>query len=806
MTGGLLNIVSYGNQNVILNSNPKKSFFKTTYAKYTNFGLQKFRIDFTGQRTLRMSEESRFTFTVPRYAELLMDTYLVVTLPTIWSPIYPPIGCGDAWRPYEFRWIENLGTQMIKEITFSVGGQILQRMTGKYLQAVVQRDLNGTKRFLYDSMTGNTAELNDPANFSGRKNTYPNVYYTPVTPTHPQGPEPSIRGRKIYIPLNAWFCNNSRTAFPLVALQYNELQIDVVMRPVRDLFVTRDINYAPHPIKIYTDPITYNPITPAEVAQAPFIQPNFNEQQYQFYRFLQPPPAVDISTAEVYLDKRTDWNADVHLLSTYCFLSAEESRVFASQEQKYLLKEAYEWDFKNITGSHRVELQNTMGMVATWMFLFQRSDINLRNQWSNYTNWPYTNMIPDDVMPASVTGTYPNPCDIITQTVLDLDYYSDYATVPHTAIIVVPATSISQFAIGQTITITYDTNNTITGTIITINGNSITFSVTGVTTNVVPVPIYDNIMMPDNFIGYRSTAFWIFNNPAFPQPPNSTSGNNYIFQTVTVGFDNASYISTSTASVTLQITDPVSGSIYVSPITHTINPSTSITLTYPFHNCIIPNGHTNVQIQYISTQSIGWQTTDMLPPQGIRSYYGTVTGYPVPYTSGIVTINTPYTIGPGVEPSGTPSNLFVTKYYNADNQREILQQLGILLNGSYRENMLDAGVYNYVEKYIRTAGSAPFGLYIYNFGMDASNITYQPSGAINMSKFSTIELEFTTYPPPLDPSANFYTICDPETGIPIGVNKPSWRIYDYNYDLTVLEERYNVLTFIGGNCALMYAR
>ena len=569
MTGGLLNIVSYGNQNIILNSNPKKSFFKTTYVKYTNFGMQKFRIDFNGLRNLRMSEESRFTFTVPRYAELLMDTYLVVTLPTIWSPIYPPLSCGDAWRPYEFRWIENLGTQMIKEITFSVGGQILQRMTGKYLLSQVQRDLNGTKRSLYDSMTGSTAELNDPANFSGRPGTYPSVYYN----TSQQGPEPSIRGRKLYIPVNAWFCNNSRTAFPLVALQYSELQIDVVMRPVRELFVTRDINYAPHSITNST------PMTPAEVAQAPFIQPNFNEQEYQFYRFLQPPPAADISTSDVYADKRTDWNADVHLLSTYCFLSAEESRVFASQEQKYLLKSAYEWDFKNVTGSHRVELQNTMGMVATWMFLFQRSDINLRNQWSNYTNWAYTNAIPDDVTPAPTPGDYPNPCPT-------------------------------------------------------------------------------------------------------PRPP----------------------------------------------------------------------------------------------------------------------------IGPGVEPIGTLSGLFITRDYNVENQREILQQLGILLNGSYRENMLEAGVYNYVEKYIRTAGSAPFGLYVYNFGMDASNATYQPSGAINMSKFSTIELEFNTYPPPLDPSANYYTICDPETGIPIGVNKPQWRIYGYNYDLTVLEERYNVLTFIGGNCALMYAR
>jgi hypothetical protein len=483
MTGGLLNLVSYGNQNIILNSNPKKSFFKTTYAKYTNFGMQKFRIDFTGQRNLRMSEESRFTFTVPRYAELLMDTYLVVTLPTIWSPIYPPIVCNDVWHPYEFRWIENLGTQMIKEVVFSVGGQILQRMTGKYLLAQVQRDLNGTKRFLYDNMTGNTAELNDPANYSGRKGTYPNVFYN----ASQQGPEPSIRGRKLYIPLNAWFCNNSRAAFPLVALQYNELQIDVVMRPVRELFVTRDV--------------TYPATTPAQVAKAPFIQPNFNEPEYQFYRFLQPPPSADITTADMYSDKRTDWNADVHLVSTYCFLSAEESRVFASQEQKYLLKEAYEWDFKNITGSHRVELQNTMGMVATWMFIFQRSDINLRNQWSNYTNWPYANVIPTDVMTAPNQGYVIN-CPIVTNTVLDLDYYKTFAVTPHQATIVVPATNLDEFKLGQSITVTYDANNTISGTITNIIGTSITILVTGVTTNAVPGVIYNNTTTPP------STALW----------------------------------------------------------------------------------------------------------------------------------------------------------------------------------------------------------------------------------------------------------------------------------------------------------
>ena len=40
----------------------------------------------------------------------------------------------------------------------------------------------------------------------------------------------------------------------------------------------------------------------------------------------------------------------------------------------------------------------------------------------------------------------------------------------------------------------------------------------------------------------------------------------------------------------------------------------------------------------------------------------------------------------------------------------------------------------------------------------------------------------------------------------LGVNKSKWDIYEYNYDLTVMEERYNVLTFTSGNAGLMYAR
>ena len=76
MTGGLMNLVGIGNENIIINGNPKKTYFKATYNKHTNFGLQRFRIDFEGARVLNFTTPTVLEFKIPRYAELLHDTYI----------------------------------------------------------------------------------------------------------------------------------------------------------------------------------------------------------------------------------------------------------------------------------------------------------------------------------------------------------------------------------------------------------------------------------------------------------------------------------------------------------------------------------------------------------------------------------------------------------------------------------------------------------------------------------------------------------------------------------------------------------
>jgi hypothetical protein len=553
MPGGLLNIVAQGNANIFLTGNPTKTFFKVTYSKYTNFGLQKFRLDFDGARDLRLTEPSTFSFKVKRYAELLMDTYVVINIPDIWSPIYHPCTqTNNQWSSYDFRWIENLGSQMIQEIEITCGNTTLQKYTGEYLACMVERDFSGIKKDLFYNMTGNIPEFNDPANLYNT-NVYPSAYYT----SNPAGAEPSIRARQLYIPINAWFCLDSRCAFPLIALQYNELVINVTIRPIQELFQVRDV----------FDMSNNNP----------YIQPDFNQSQFQMYRFLQTPPAVVIEKS-AYQNQTNIWNADIHLIATYCFLSKEESQLFAMQDQVYLVKDVFQYFFENITGSSRVKLTSN-GMISNWMWFLQRNDVNLRNEWSNYTNWPYR----------------------------------------------------------------------------TLPGN----------------------------------------------------------------VENAPY---------------------------TIDPT-------------------------------------QVPP-----------GYTIPF-------------GPQLNPNQTNTGYYYTADFNQDNQKEILQTFGILLDGEYRENTQSSGVFNYIEKYTRTPGFAKEGIYCYEFGLNSSVFENQPSGAMNLSRFRNIELELTTYIPQFDVSGSYVNVICNTNGDVIGVtNNPSWRLYQYNYNITVFEERYNVLSFIGGNCGLLYAK
>ena len=390
MTGGLMNLTAAGNENIVIHGNPKKTFFKAVFKKHTNFGLQRFRIDFEGNRVLNFTTPTILDFKIPRYAELLYDTYVCLTLPHIYSPLLykGENQLGRNLIPYEFRWIDEIGSNMIQEVEIYTGGTTLAKYSGEYLSCVKERDFTNAKKDLWNRMTGNVPEINDPANANGNINVYPNAMYIDES-----GVEPSIRSRKIYIPLDAFFCESSKMALPLVALQYQEVSIRITIRPTYQLYTLNNI------ADIQNDTcISYR------------IAPNPNDLDNQLWRFLQAPQDVAASQ-ELYNQSRNDWNSDVHLVGTYVFLGQEERRTMAQNTHTILLKQVKEYDFLGQAGSKIIDMESR-DLLSGYMFRFRRSDALTRNEWSNYTNWAYKNVQPqalNEDLPLLEGNEIPNP-------------------------------------------------------------------------------------------------------------------------------------------------------------------------------------------------------------------------------------------------------------------------------------------------------------------------------------------------------------------------------------------------------------
>lgn len=404
MTGALLNLVSYGNINIIVNGNPNKNLFFKKWFKYTNFGQEKIRLNPLGTNFF-LNERSitKLRFRIDRsYGDLLKELYFIITLPNIWSPVNFPNWVPDNnskinCQPYEFKWIENLGCQLINLVTLSYGNNIIQQFSGTYLQNKAKRDFSAAKLKLFNEMVGNTKELNDPANFGDNNGNYPSSIKITGEATMP-----SILGRQLCIPLHFWFMSAISEALPLCSINYNEIFIDLEIRPIRELFVVRDqISYMNERWEISNGLLSPKPNYIEDYYNSNYISTmNSVSPYYQMYLFL-----TQINHEYLFnwgdgsilnnSNQASNWNPDPHLIGTYIVLEEKERKVFQKNKQSYVFKIINEINFlSNNFANKRIIKLKANGLLANWMWFLRRDDINLRNEWSNYTNWSYKNMQP----------------------------------------------------------------------------------------------------------------------------------------------------------------------------------------------------------------------------------------------------------------------------------------------------------------------------------------------------------------------------------------------------------------------------
>jgi hypothetical protein len=193
MGGGLLQLVAYGAQDAYLSGNPQITFWKGLFKRHTNFAMEPFRINLSGQAAWGVKHSAL----IGRHADLLYSTYLEVVLP------YDQHFNGDQGR---------LGYNLIKYVELDIGGQLIDRLYGEWM-------------FLWDTLSysyDKRVALSDSVGLLDSGDVYTG---DPATCTENNGrpPQPKV----LYIPLNFFYTRNPGAALPLIALQYHEVKINI---------------------------------------------------------------------------------------------------------------------------------------------------------------------------------------------------------------------------------------------------------------------------------------------------------------------------------------------------------------------------------------------------------------------------------------------------------------------------------------------------------------------------------------------------------------------------------------------------
>ena len=244
MGGGLMQLVAYGAQDIYLTGNPQITFFKVVYRRHTNFAMESIEQTFNGS----VDYARRLTCTLDRSGDLVHKMYLEVEVDVVDDPLSTTEKCSQNFvsgvgndNNYGARvsvsadgvsnfetgqgYANNLGLprhgrfghSLIDEVEVEIGGQSIDKHYGEWLEIwsqLTSTDLELTKnRLMIDGTMVNTGPTTS-------------MKVSPAT----AGTSGIVGGsRKVVVPLQFWFNRNPGLALPLIALQYHEVKINLVI-------------------------------------------------------------------------------------------------------------------------------------------------------------------------------------------------------------------------------------------------------------------------------------------------------------------------------------------------------------------------------------------------------------------------------------------------------------------------------------------------------------------------------------------------------------------------------------------------
>ena len=216
MGGGLIQLVSYGAQDIYISGNPQITFWKILYKRHTNFAMEAIEVTFNGQADFN----KRVTAVINRNADLMFRTYVQVVLPSIDVSSSSQLGSSIT----SFRWVNYVGHRLLKQVELEIGGQRIDRQYGDWMQIWTQLSTELGQVPALDSLVGNTHDLTLLKTSTG---VALDATCSSTEVTQSCVSRSGTPAKTLYVPLQFWFCRNPGLAIPLIALQYHEVRLNV---------------------------------------------------------------------------------------------------------------------------------------------------------------------------------------------------------------------------------------------------------------------------------------------------------------------------------------------------------------------------------------------------------------------------------------------------------------------------------------------------------------------------------------------------------------------------------------------------
>lgn len=366
MTAGTLRIIQVNNMPALnyyigTSGNPQMSFFKSVYKKHSNFSFTYINLQPINSGNLEKDTDTELRFKIPRNSDLMSEIFFTFEIPDIYSR-----------NNLKFRWIKRLTEYVVKDVTFRVGSHEIDKQYSEFFQIWAELNHSGQQKTAYNKMIGNTADMYDPESVTGHS-TYPG------STTSTALAYPSIVGRRLYLPLRFYFTSHSSLALPLIALQYDDIYIDITMRQINDLYI----------------------ILNSGTIAAPSTS------------------AHDIGNFLLNTTTQTSLSIDPRLEIKSIFLDNEERKMLAVSPLEYL-----GYQVKRVVSNGNsnneiaIDLKDINKPVKQLYFMIRRTDFENLNLWSNFSNW-YIQDVP--IYGQNHDTTYPNIP--ITVTSSNIKYY-----------------------------------------------------------------------------------------------------------------------------------------------------------------------------------------------------------------------------------------------------------------------------------------------------------------------------------------------------------------------------------------------